>query len=500
MGRGRLGRALAAALRVAGYRADAPAGRGEVPAGDAILLCVPDAEIPAAAAAVAGAAPLVGHTSGATPLGRAGARAPRRRRALRPAPAADVHGARRRPARLRLRRGRLDRRGARRRTPARRAPRHGPVRGARRAARRLPRRRLDLLELPRHAPGRGRGARRRRRHRRASTPARCSGRSCARPSRTGSRWGARDALTGPIARGDEATVARQRAAVASSGPELLAAVRRPAPSAPARCAGGGMKIVRTVAELREALGARAPRGPMYRPRADDGLLPRGAPGADARARARQATWWWSRCSSTPRSSGPRRTSTATRATRRATPSWPSAEGVDVLFAPPVEEVYPAGFAATVAVGGLTEVLDGDPSRAGREHFDGVTTVVAKLFNMVQPDARLVRPEGRPAGARDPQAGARPRLPRADRGGADGARGRRARDELAQRLPDRSRSASGRLRLSRALDAAARRGGARRTATPRRCSPPREPGARRARASSRSTWSFAPRTTSRPPRG
>jgi predicted short-subunit dehydrogenase-like oxidoreductase (DUF2520 family) len=40
-----------------------------VPAGcDAIVLCVPDAEIPAAAAAVAGAAPLVGHTSGATPL------------------------------------------------------------------------------------------------------------------------------------------------------------------------------------------------------------------------------------------------------------------------------------------------------------------------------------------------------------------------------------------------------------------------------------------------
>ncbi len=68
VGRGRLGTAMVAALRAAGYRVDDPAGRGQVPAGDAILLCVPDAEIAAAAEVVAGAAPLVGHTSGATPL------------------------------------------------------------------------------------------------------------------------------------------------------------------------------------------------------------------------------------------------------------------------------------------------------------------------------------------------------------------------------------------------------------------------------------------------
>ena len=69
MGRGRVGSALAAALDLAGYDVPGPYGRGEVPAGcDAILLCVPDAEIPAAAAVVAGAARFVGHTSGATPL------------------------------------------------------------------------------------------------------------------------------------------------------------------------------------------------------------------------------------------------------------------------------------------------------------------------------------------------------------------------------------------------------------------------------------------------
>ena len=61
------------------------------------------------------------------------------------------------------------------------------------------------------------------------------------------------------------------------------------------------------------------------------------------------------------------------------------QGVDYLFAPAVEEVYPDGFDTVVRVRGLTDVLCGDPQRRGPEHFDGVTTVVAKLFNMVQPD-------------------------------------------------------------------------------------------------------------------
>jgi len=64
----------------------------------------------------------------------------------------------------------------------------------------------------------------------------------------------------------------------------------------------------------------------------------------------------------------------------------AAADVDLLFAPPVAEVYPDGFATTVSVGGVSEVLCGDPQRRGRGHFDGVTTVVAKLLNMVGPDA------------------------------------------------------------------------------------------------------------------
>jgi pantoate--beta-alanine ligase len=62
-----------------------------------------------------------------------------------------------------------------------------------------------------------------------------------------------------------------------------------------------------------------------------------------------------------------------------------AEGVDVLFAPPVEEVYPDGFATTVAVADLTEMLEGDAAQRGPDHFEGVTTVVTKLLNMAQPD-------------------------------------------------------------------------------------------------------------------
>jgi pantoate--beta-alanine ligase len=61
-------------------------------------------------------------------------------------------------------------------------------------------------------------------------------------------------------------------------------------------------------------------------------------------------------------------------------------GVDLVFAPSVDEIYPAGFSTAVEVGGgLTDVLDGGPGRRGPEHFRGVTTVVAKLFNAVGPD-------------------------------------------------------------------------------------------------------------------
>jgi pantoate--beta-alanine ligase len=62
-------------------------------------------------------------------------------------------------------------------------------------------------------------------------------------------------------------------------------------------------------------------------------------------------------------------------------------GADLLFAPPVQEIYPPGFSTEVRVSGpLTEQLEG--AHRGAAHFHGVTTVVTKLLNMVGPDVAL----------------------------------------------------------------------------------------------------------------
>lgn len=58
-------------------------------------------------------------------------------------------------------------------------------------------------------------------------------------------------------------------------------------------------------------------------------------------------------------------------------------GADILFAPPVDQIYPDGFATSIHVAGITDVMCG--AHRGPGHFDGVATVVTKLFQIVAPD-------------------------------------------------------------------------------------------------------------------
>jgi pantoate--beta-alanine ligase len=58
-------------------------------------------------------------------------------------------------------------------------------------------------------------------------------------------------------------------------------------------------------------------------------------------------------------------------------------GADLLFAPALAEIYPEDFVTRIRVGSISEPLEG--AHRGVEHFDGVATVVTKLFNIVAPD-------------------------------------------------------------------------------------------------------------------
>ena len=215
VGAGRLGTALARALAAAGIEVTGPLGRGDSPAGpvDAVVLCVPDAEIERAAAQVAGWAPLVGHTSGATPL-RALAAAGADAFGLHPLQTFTADG------------GRFDGAGCAigGTTPAASA-------AADAIARTLGMRPFELDDADRPAY-----------HAAASIASNFLVTLEAAAERVGAqagldrellaplvrqtvenwaRVGPQRALTGPVARGDEQTVERQRDAVENAAPELL---------------------------------------------------------------------------------------------------------------------------------------------------------------------------------------------------------------------------------------------------------------------------------------
>ncbi|STR66499.1 Pantoate-beta-alanine ligase [Klebsiella michiganensis] len=109
--------------------------------------------------------------------------------------------------------------------------------------------------------------------------------------------------------------------------------------------------------------------------------------------------------------------------------------VDFVFAPAAAEIYSHGLEnqTYVDVPGLSTMLEG-ASRPG--HFRGVSTIVSKLFNLIQPDVACFGEKGLPAAGADPQNGGRYGLRHRDYRRADYARERWAGAQFAQRLSQR----------------------------------------------------------------
>jgi pantoate--beta-alanine ligase len=145
-----------------------------------------------------------------------------------------------------------------------------------------------------------------------------------------------------------------------------------------------MRIIRTVCELREALAPERRAGRSIGLVPTMGWLHEGHLSLVRRARAECDVLVVSLFVN-PAQFGPAEDFDTYPRNEQHDRELAAAEGVDVLFAPPLDEVYPEGFDTAVTVGGLTSVLDGHPDRRGPGHFAGVTTIVTKLFNMVAAD-------------------------------------------------------------------------------------------------------------------
>ncbi len=145
-----------------------------------------------------------------------------------------------------------------------------------------------------------------------------------------------------------------------------------------------MKLERTVSGLRREL-AGAPRPVALVPTM--GALHEGHLTLIRRAREQGATVVVS-IFVNPAQFGPREDLAAYPRDEERDARLAAEVGADLLFVPPAEEVYPPGFDSRVEVGGVSAELEGDPAHRGPEHFRGVATVVAKLFNMVGPDLAL----------------------------------------------------------------------------------------------------------------
>lgn len=145
-----------------------------------------------------------------------------------------------------------------------------------------------------------------------------------------------------------------------------------------------MQIVRTVAALRAAVAGLRGRGGKVALVPTMGALHAGHMALVTQAKARAAHVVVS-IFVNPTQFGPNEDFDAYPRQEAADIALLKQAGVALLWAPTVAEMYPAGFATAISVAGITAGLDG-AARPG--HFDGVATVVAKLFAQVRPDLAL----------------------------------------------------------------------------------------------------------------
>lgn len=143
-----------------------------------------------------------------------------------------------------------------------------------------------------------------------------------------------------------------------------------------------MRIARTIEEVREAVRAARVHGAIIGFVPTMGFLHAGHLSLIETARQAGATYVVVSVFVNPKQFGP--SEDLSRYPRDEQRDREQLEGAhtDLLFLPPVEVMYPPGASTAVTVGGVSGPLEGQ-RRPG--HFDGVATVVAKLFNIVQPD-------------------------------------------------------------------------------------------------------------------
>ena len=180
-----------------------------------------------------------------------------------------------------------------------------------------------------------------------------------------------------------------------------------------------MITLTTIADVRAACDAARAAGGRRRVRADDGLLPRRPPVADARRACSRRLRRRQPVREPARSSGRPRTSSAYPRDPDGDAAVAEAEGVDVLFTPTVDEMYPAGAAhhrprRRAHRAGCAAASRPRPLR--RRHHRGREAVLDR-----RAVPRLLRPQGRPAARGRPPHGRRPRP--AGRGGGLPARAR-----------------------------------------------------------------------------